>query len=173
MARFEVAQGWTAQGYRFALDPTPVQAEALGSHAGGARFAYDVMLAAVKANVAQRAAERSYGIAEDALTPCVGWSFQSLRNDFNRRKHTVAVRADGTPWWAQNSKEVYANACRALAEALSNWGCLAQGYARRAADGVPPFQDENRCGEEVLVHHRCYSGRTRPQTRDVAQVGHD
>ncbi|HEX9174861.1 MAG TPA: hypothetical protein VF874_01800, partial [Mycobacterium sp.] len=45
----------------------------------------------------QRAAERSYGIAEDDLTPCMSWSFVSLRNDWNQRKHTVAVRADGTP----------------------------------------------------------------------------
>ena len=61
------------------------------SHAGGARFAYNVMLAAVKANLDQRAAERSYGIAQDDLTPCISWSFQSLRNEWNRRKQTVAV----------------------------------------------------------------------------------
>lgn len=64
MARFEVPQGWAAQAYQFALDPTPAQAEALLSHAGGARVAYNTMLAAVKANLDQRAAERSYGIAE-------------------------------------------------------------------------------------------------------------
>jgi putative transposase len=121
MARFEIPEGWTAQAYRFALDPTPAQVEELLSHAGGARFAYNVMLAAVKANLDQRAAEGSYGIAEAELTRCLGWSFQGLRNEFNRRKHTVAVRADGTPWWSQNSKEVYATGCRALAEALSNW----------------------------------------------------
>jgi putative transposase len=61
VARFEIPEGWTAQAYLFALDPTPAQAEALLSHAGGARFAYNVMLAAVKANLDQRAAERSYG----------------------------------------------------------------------------------------------------------------
>jgi putative transposase len=57
------------------------------------------MLAAVRANLDQRAAERSYGIAADDLTPSLGWSFQVLRNDFNRRKHSAAVRADGSPWW--------------------------------------------------------------------------
>lgn len=140
MARFEVPQGWTAQAYRFALDPTAGQAEALGSHAGGARFAYNVMLAAVKANLDQRAAERSYGIAEADLTPWLEWSFQALRNDFNRRKHAVALRADGTPWWAQNSKEVYANACRALAEALSNWGGSRRGTRAGARMGFPRFK---------------------------------
>jgi putative transposase len=39
-AQFVIPQGWVAQAYRFALDPTPTQAEALESHAGGARFAY-------------------------------------------------------------------------------------------------------------------------------------
>ncbi|WP_231111730.1 hypothetical protein, partial [Mycobacterium avium] len=34
MARFEVPEGWTAQAYRFALDPTPTQLRGLASHAG-------------------------------------------------------------------------------------------------------------------------------------------
>ena len=132
MARFEIPDGCVVQAYRFALDPTPTQIEAFLSHVGGARFAYNVMLAAVKANLDQRAAERSYGIAEADLTPWLGWSFQALRNDFNRRKHTLAVRADGKPWWTQNSKETYANACRALAAGLSNWDA-----SRKAARGGP------------------------------------
>src|SRR3984957_19190504 len=92
LARFEIPDGWIAQAYQFALDPTPRQIDALVSHAGGARFAYNTMLAAVKANLDQRAAEGSYKIAEVELTPCMSWSFQSLRNDWNRRKHTAAVR---------------------------------------------------------------------------------
>ena len=79
------------------------------------------MLAAVKAKLDQRAAERCYGIVEEDLTASLSWSFQSLRNEWNRRKHRVAVGADGAPWWQDNSKEVYANACRSLSEALSNW----------------------------------------------------
>lgn len=34
MARFEIPDGWTAQAYRFALDPTPAQVRAFRSHAG-------------------------------------------------------------------------------------------------------------------------------------------
>ncbi|HTM84143.1 MAG TPA: helix-turn-helix domain-containing protein [Mycobacterium sp.] len=69
MARFEIAEGWTAQAYRFALDPTPTQLRALASHAGAARFAHNHMLALVKAVMDQRGAERSYGIDEAQLTP--------------------------------------------------------------------------------------------------------
>jgi putative transposase len=144
MARFEIPEGWTVQAYRFALDPTPTQIEELLSHAGGARFAYNVMLAAVKANLDQRLAERSYGIGEDDLTPCLGWSFQALRNDFNRRKHTVAVRADGTPWWSVNSKEVYATACAALAEALANWDGSRRGSRGGPRMGFPRFKAKAR-----------------------------
>jgi putative transposase len=144
VARFEIPVGWTAQAYRFALDPTPVQVEGLLSHAGGARFAYNVMLAAVKANLDQRAAQRTYGIAEADLTPSLGWSFQALRNEFNRRKHTVAVRADGTPWWAANSKEVYATACRGLADALVNWGGSREGSRGGPPMGFPRFKSKAR-----------------------------
>jgi putative transposase len=122
------------------LDPTPDQVGMLESHAGGARFAYNTMLAAVQANLDQRAAERSYGTAEAELTPPMSWSFQGLRNDWNRRKHAVAVGADGTPWWPQNSKEVYANACRALSHALSNWDASRKGARRGPRMGFPRFK---------------------------------
>ena len=67
MARFEIPEGWTVQGYRFAFDPTPARTDALLSHAGGARFAYNTMLAAVTANLDQRAAERSWSLWASAV----------------------------------------------------------------------------------------------------------
>ena len=67
------------QAYQFALDPTDQQASALASHCGGQRVAFNWGLARVKANLAQREAERSYGIAEDELTPSMNWSAYSLR----------------------------------------------------------------------------------------------
>lgn len=51
------------------MDPTPAQVERLLSHCGGARFGFNTMLAAVKANLDQRTAERSYGINDGELTP--------------------------------------------------------------------------------------------------------
>ena len=147
MTRFEIPAGWTAQAYQFALDPAPRQAEELLSHAGVARFAYNAMLAAVKANLDQRAAERSYGITEADLTPCIRWSFQSLRNEWNRRKHTVAVGVDGRPWWSENSKEVYANACRALADALFNWADSRKGARHGPRMGFPRFKSKARAAK--------------------------
>ncbi len=99
MARFAIPEGWVAQAYRYALDPTPSPQRAFRSHAGGARRAHNTMLAVVKAIMDQRGAERSYGLAEEQLTPALNWSLAGLRKEWNRRKSEVA------PWWAVNSKE--------------------------------------------------------------------
>lgn len=84
------------QAYRFALDPTPRQARDLLRHAGAARLAYNWGLARVKANLSQREAERSYGIADADLTPPVGWSLYALRKEWNQVKGRVA------PWCGAN-----------------------------------------------------------------------
>ncbi|MFD8656280.1 helix-turn-helix domain-containing protein, partial [Streptomyces mirabilis] len=76
--------------YRFALDPTPGQARVLLRHAGAARVAFNWGIAQVKANLGQREAERSYGIAEAGLTPSFGWSMYSLRKAWNAAKREVA-----------------------------------------------------------------------------------
>jgi putative transposase len=142
MARFEIPEGWVAQAYRFALDPTPAQEQALRSHAGARNFAYNTMLAAVKANLDQRAAEKTYGLSGDGLTPCLGWSMRSLRDEWNRRKHTVAVRGDGTPWWEDNSKEAYASGCQSLANALDNWSQSRNGRRKGPRVGFPRFKSK-------------------------------
>jgi transposase len=67
------------RAYRFALDPTPTQAHDLQRHAGAARFAFNWALAAVKANIGQRSAEKSYGMSEQDLTPALGWNLPALR----------------------------------------------------------------------------------------------
>ena len=142
--KFAVPDGWVLQAYQYALDPTGTQTAMLESHAGGARFAYNTMLRAVRANLAQRDAERSYGVAGTDLTPPMSWSFQSLRNEFNQRKHLVAVRGDGTPWWGENSKEVYAGACKNLSAALKNWADSRKGARKGPKAGFPSFKSKHR-----------------------------
>ena len=89
------------RAFLFALDPTETQAEAFRSHCGAQRFAYNWGLALVRANLEQRAAERSYGIAGDLLTPPVSFSAFHLRRAWNEAKDERA------PWWRENSKEAY------------------------------------------------------------------
>ncbi|WP_241473882.1 IS607 family element RNA-guided endonuclease TnpB [Mycolicibacterium neoaurum] len=134
MARFEVPEGWTAQGYRFALDPTPTQLRGLASHAGAARFAHNHMLALVKAVMDQRAAERTYGVPEDQLTPVLGWSLPALRKAWNQRK------ADCAPWWGENSKEAYNTGLDGLARGLDGWAKSRNGQRAGRAVGFPRFK---------------------------------
>jgi putative transposase len=134
VAKFEVPDGWTAQAYQFALDPSPAQERAFRSHAGGARKAYNTMLAAVKAVMGQRRAERSYGIAEADLTPALNWSLAGLRREWNRRKDDVA------PWWAENSKESYNTGLDALARGLDAWNKSRKGQRAGTAAGFPNFK---------------------------------
>ncbi|HET9875562.1 MAG TPA: IS607 family element RNA-guided endonuclease TnpB [Mycobacterium sp.] len=144
MARFQIPEGWSAQAYQFALDPTPAQEQLLCSHAGARNFAFNTMLAVVKTNLDQRAAEKTYGLAGDELTPSLGWSMRSLRNQWNRIKHAVAVRADGTSWWHENSKEAYASGCQALANALENWDQSRTGRRKGPRVGFPRFRCKRR-----------------------------
>jgi putative transposase len=112
------------QAYQFALAPTPVQDTQLRSHCGGQRYAYNWGLAQVKVNLDQRAAEKSYDIPADQLTPSVSWSAYSLRKTWNQAKDAVA------PWWAENSKEAYSSGLANLATALGNWSDFRTGKRR-------------------------------------------
>ncbi|WP_396899527.1 IS607 family element RNA-guided endonuclease TnpB [Mycolicibacterium sp.] len=122
------------RAYRFALDPTPAQEQLLRSHCGAARFAYNHMLALVKANLDQRAAELTYDIPDTELTPALNWSFYSLRKQWNQ------IKGDVAPWWSDNSKEAYANGIANLAAALSNWSTSRSGQRRGRAVRFPRFK---------------------------------
>jgi putative transposase len=102
------------QAYRFALDPTTGQRQALMSHAGGTRRAFNWARSGQGADD-QRAAEMTYGLTGDQLTPLVGWTLPSLRKAWNEAK------ADVAPWWAENSKEAYASGIRNLVRGLDAW----------------------------------------------------
>jgi putative transposase len=118
------------RAYLFALDPTDAQADAMRSHCGAARVAYNWCLAQVRANRDQRRAEESYGIPEAERTPWINTSAYSLRKAWNAAKDTVA------PWWAENSKEAYATGCANLSAALGN---------RRAGRArMPRFKSKRR-----------------------------
>jgi putative transposase len=122
------------QAYRFALDPTPRQVRELSRHAGAARFSYNWGLARIKANLDQRAAERSYDIGEAALTPAVGWSLYAMRKDWNQAKAQVA------PWWAECSKEAYNTGLDQLARGLKNWSASRKGERKGGRVGFPRFK---------------------------------
>lgn len=133
----------TLLAYRFALDPTPAQERALRSHAGAARVAFNWGLARVKAVLDQRAAEATYGIGAEDLTPSMSWSLYSLRKDWNAVKDTVA------PWWAQCSKEAFNTGLDQLARALGNWADSRKGKRKGKPVGFPRFRSKRRARPSV------------------------
>ncbi len=134
--------------YKYALDPNSSVEQALYAHCGAARFAFNLMLAHVKAVLDQRAAEQSYGLAADELTPAANWTAYGLRKVWNRRKHQVAVAADtGKPWWNEYSKEAYSSGLANLGTALKNWQASRAGQRGGPAMGFPKFK--RRKGDAV------------------------
>ncbi|MBA2473137.1 MAG: transposase, partial [Pseudonocardiales bacterium] len=122
------------RAYLFALDPTPAQQKRFRSHCGAQRYTYNFGLALVKANLDQRAAERSYGICDDQLIPVVSWSAYDLRRAWNAAKRNAA------PWWAENSKEAYSCGLANLATALGNWSASKTGTRAGRKVAFPRFK---------------------------------
>ena len=131
------------RAYRFALDPTPSQVRDLQRHAGAARFAYNWALATVQANLGQRAAEVTYGIAVDDRTPAVGWNLPALRRAWN------ATKGDVAPWWAQCSKEAFNTGLDGVARALRNFSDSRAGKRAGKKVGFPQFKARRRTTPSV------------------------
>ncbi|MEU4480242.1 helix-turn-helix domain-containing protein [Micromonospora sp. NPDC023966] len=126
------------QAYRFALDLTPSQERDVLAHAGAARVAHNWALARVKAVMGQRAAERTYGVPEELLTPAVSWSLPALRKAWN------AAKTDVAPWWRECSKEAFNTGLDALARALKNWSDSRSGRRAGRPVGFPRFKSRRR-----------------------------
>ena len=99
-------------------------------HAGAARFAYNAGLVYVKASL-------DVGEKPD-------WSMYGLRRWWNANKDTLAVNADGTPWWRENSKEAYSSGLESLAKGLSNWLKSRKGERKGCRVGFPTFKAKDR-----------------------------
>ena len=95
-----------------------------------ARFAFNAGLAHVKAGI--EAGEK------------LEWSYYALVRWWNANKDALAVNADGTPWWAENSKEAANTGLRSLASALSNWVKSRRGARKGRRVGFPRFKAKDR-----------------------------
>ena len=118
------------EAVKVALDPTPAQERLMLSHAGAARFAYNAALAHVKA--ALEAGERP------------DWSYYSLRRWWNANKDTLAVDADGFPWWRENSRDAANTGLEALSKGLLNWSKSRKGKRKGPRVGFPKFKAKAR-----------------------------
>ena len=130
------------EGVKVALDPTPSQERRLLSHAGAARFAYNAMLAHVKA---------ALDVGEKPE-----WSFWSIRKQWNADKDTIAVGEDGKPWWQENSKEAYSSGIEALAKGLSNWSKSRKGDRKGRRVGFPKFKSKSKTTPRFAYTAGCF-----------------
>ncbi|EFC81033.1 IS607 family element RNA-guided endonuclease TnpB [Parafrankia sp. EUN1f] len=141
------------QAYRFALDPNDAQLAGLSRHAGAARFAYNWGLARVKAALAQRDAEASYGLTGDALT-LVPWTLPALRLAWNAAKHEVA------PWWAECSKETFSAGLDQLVRGLKNFTDSRKGRRRGRRVGFPRFKKRGKARDSFRYTTGAYGPAT-------------
>ena len=130
------------EAVKVALDPTPTQERLLLSHAGAPRFALNVTLAHVKDSIDRGEKPE--------------WSFWSLRKRRNAEKDTLAVDAEGSPWWQENSKEAYSSGIEALSKGLSNWSKSRRGDREGRKVGFPKFKAKGRTAPRFTYRTGCF-----------------
>jgi hypothetical protein len=97
------------QAHRVVLNPTRAKARDLERHTGAARFTYNWALAPVRANIGQRAPERSYGLGGEDLTLVLGGTQQHrLRRQAMSFKITHKTSAQELPFPTREAAEAYA-----------------------------------------------------------------
>jgi putative transposase len=159
--------------FRFTLDPNREQHQALRAHAGAARLAYNHHLGRVRANLGQRAAERSYGVAERDLTPSLSWSKVSFINHMNAWKDgrdpdaRVSLDQDGgevrgLPWRRAVSADVFECASVNAAAALANWSKSRKGERAGKAAGFPRFKSRHKSAPAFRLRSKSKPGQTSP-----------
>jgi putative transposase len=162
-----------ATTFRFTLDPNREQEQRLLAHAGAARLAYNHHLGRVRANLDQRAAERSYGIPEADLTPALSWSKVSFINHINAWKDGRApdawtsVDTDGNevrglPWRGEVSTDVFECASVNAAQALANWSMSRTGERAGKAAGFPRFKSRHKTAPAFRLRAKYQEGRASP-----------
>jgi putative transposase len=151
--------------FRFALAPTPAQAEVLARHAGASRFAFNQSLRLVTDALA---AQRTDPQAR------VPWSGFDLINSFNSWKKTEAagrvfvVAPDGTTtkqvtglrWRHEVSAQVFEEAAVDLGRALAAYARANDGKRRGPRVGFPQRRKKGRCRDSFRLRNKMRRGGT-------------
>lgn len=164
--------------FKFTLDVNREQHQRMLAHAGASRLAYNHHIGRVKANLDQRGAERSYGIAEADLTPSLSWSKVSFINEMNAWKDGRAADAptevldDGTvvrglPWRGEVSTDVFETASVNAAQALKNWTDSRKSARAGKAAGFPRFKSRHRTTPTFRLRAKYREGAA-PSVRPTA-----
>ena len=134
--RFEAAEGWVLQSFRFGLDPSPAQVGAICRHFGARRFVYNWCVTELRAGM-----ERFRETGEGGGAP----SHYGMRKRWNRVKGRVAVDAEtGVVWWSQVSKEAFSSGIRDATDAWWRWQQSRAGKLDGRRVGFPRYKKRGR-----------------------------
>jgi putative transposase len=145
--------------FRFALAPTPAQAELLVRHAGASRFAYNQCLRLVTDALTARRADPQVRVP---------WSGFDLINAFNAWKRSEAagrvfvVASDGTTtkqvtglaWRHEVSAQVFEEATVDLGRALAAYAAFKAGGHRGRPVGFPRRKCKGRCRDSFRLRNK-------------------
>jgi putative transposase len=145
--------------FRFALAPTPSQAELLARHAGASRFAYNQCLRLVTNAMAARRAD------PQVMVP---WSGFDLINAFNAWKRgeaagrvfvaapdsTITKQITGLRWRHEVAAQVFEEAAVDLGRALSAYAQGKNGSRSGQPVGFPRGKRKGRCRDSFRLRNK-------------------
>jgi putative transposase len=149
--------------FRFALDATPTQVQALARHAGASRFAYNECLGFVTHAITTRRADPSVEVP---------WSSFDLIDAFNVWKKSedagrlFVVATDGTTtkqvtglvWRHEVSAQVFEEAASDLGRALAAYWGARTGTRKGRQVGFPKRKRRGRCRESFRLRNKKHGG---------------
>jgi putative transposase len=141
VARFAIPDGWSAQGFCFALDPSPEQAPCLRRQFGARRYARNWAVRTLKADL-----DRYRETGEETEKP----SLANLRKRWNQVKDTECTdAATGEVWWPQVSKEAFADGIKGAVDGYWTWQASRAGKRAGRKAGFPRFAKKGRDRDRV------------------------
>jgi putative transposase len=161
--------------FRFCLDPTVEQEQAVARHAGASRFAFNQCLRMVKTALTQRKT------TPDVVVP---WSGFDLINAFNGWKKTeaagrvFAVSADGVSeiavtglaWRGEVCQQVFEEAAVDLGKGLKAWSDSRSGKRKGKRVGFPKFKRKTAALPSFRLRNKF--PRNRPPAIRVGENNH-
>jgi putative transposase len=126
------------QAMRFALDPNDRQRGALASHAGAARFAYNLGLQWLIEALENRKSDAAVSVPNSSA---MHWRWNRWKKD----------PSNGVIWWSSNSKCVYQEAFRDVEQAFNLFVASRSGKRKGKRAGFPRFKCKGRCRDRFRL----------------------
>jgi putative transposase len=141
VARFEIPDGWSVQGFCFALDPSPEQEACLRRQFGARRYARNWAVRTLKADL-----DRYHATGEETEKP----SLAGFRKRWNQVKDAECTdTATGEVWWPQVSKEAFADGIKGAVDGYWAWQASRTGKRAGRRAGFPRFAKKGRDRDRV------------------------